>query len=321
MFASAGDLEKYAYCPLSWWLSKKHKVVYKEGVKKHKEIQRELKEIQKKESRIKFYEKHILFFATASTILAIAGLALLGSVENVLKYFFVTVALFWLLNSAFFLYRGSKAPPILKIRYEKLLLVSSMGALIVAFFVILFSIAPNKEISKFVEILSLLWVIIASLIFYRSLYLAEKIVEKKIKYAPLESEIEYVGTDAAEEIISEKYELRGKPDYIIRVGDDYIPVEEKTTERNAPHLPHVIQLTAYCMLIEDKYGKSPPYGIIRYKNVQFKVPYELRWKEMVLELKKKMEDDLKRGEAHRNHYNIKKCKNCVRKEFCPERLA
>ena len=321
MFVSAGDLEKYAYCPLSWWRSRKHKVVYKKGVKKHEEIQKELKEIQKKEGKLKFYEKYILFFATASTILAIAGLALLGGVDSVLKYFFIIIALFWLLNSAFFLYRESKAPPVLKIRYEKFLLISSMGALIIAFFVILFSISPNKEISKFVEILSLLWVVIASLIFYRSLYLGEKIVERKIKYAPLESEIEYVGTDTAEEIVSEKYGLRGKPDYIIRVGDDYIPVEKKTTDTNAPRFPHVIQLTAYCMLVEDKYGKSPPYGIIRYKNTQFKVPYELRWKEMVLELKKKMEEDLKRGRAHRNHYNVKKCENCVRKEFCPERLA
>ena len=166
MFVSAGDLEKYAYCPLSWWLSKKHKVVSKTGVSHHKNVENELKEIQKKEKKIKFYEKYTLFFSISASIVAIAGIALLyGEMENFWKYFFIVMSLLWLLNSSFFLYRASKVESILKARYEKLLLISSMGAIIIAFFAILFSYPANASISRFAEILALIWVILANLLF------------------------------------------------------------------------------------------------------------------------------------------------------------
>ena len=322
MFVSAGDLEKYAYCPLSWWLSKKHKVVSKTGVAHHKNVENELKEIQKKEKKIKFYEKYTLFFSISASIVAIAGIALLyGEMENFWKYFFIVMSLLWLLNSSFFLYRASKVESILKARYEKLLLISSMGAIIIAFFAILFSYPANASISRFAEILALIWVILANLLFYRTLYMADAIIAKKIKYIPLKGEIEYVGADReGKEIKSDKYGIRGKPDYIIKIDDDHIPVEEKSSDLMSPTFPHVIQVTAYCMLVEDEYGTAPPYGILKYKNAEFKIPYEERWKKLVLQFREKMLKDIERGETHRNHNNKRKCNNCVRKEYCPERL-
>lgn len=323
VYVSAGDLEKYAYCPLSWWLSKKYKVVSKEGIEKHRETEEKLKEIKIKEKKAKFYEKYILFSSIFASIVAISGLAFLhGKMEKFWNYFFIVIALIWLLNSSFFLYRATKAVEILQAKYEKMFLVSSMGATIIAFFVVILSVPANPAFSKFLEILALIWIIIANIIFYRLIYLSEDILSKKIKYIPVKSKIEYIGADKeGKEIISEKYGIRGKPDYILCIDDDFIPVEEKTADLVSPPLSHVIQITAYCMLVEDKYGKSPPYGIIKYKNSQFKIPYEMRWKKMVIEMRKKMLKDLEKGKAHRNHFNKRKCLNCARREFCNEKLV
>jgi len=322
VIVSAGDLEKYAYCPLSWWISKKHKSVSKEGIKKHKELEKELKEIKKGERRIKLYEKYILFISILASFVAIAGISFLyGEMAETWNYFFISLSLIWLFNSAFFLYRASRVIEIMRPRYEKLILISSMGAMIIAFFSIIFSLPKNPNLSRFLEILALLWVIAANLLFYHSLYISEKLLSKKIRYAPLKSNLEYIGAIEGEEIVSTKYGIRGKPDYIIKLEEDYIPIEEKTADLDTPPFPHVIQLTAYCMLIEDKYGKAPPYGIIRYKNYKFKIPYEKRWKDMVISFREKMIEDLKRGKAHRNHFNKNKCKSCIRKEYCNERLV
>jgi len=323
MFVSAGDLEKYAFCPLSWWLSRRHKIVEKQGIKHHKKVEKELSTIKEKEKKVRFYEKYILFFALAASIVAMVGVAFLyGKLEIFWEYFLVIIALLWLLNATFFLYRASKVESILRARYEKLLLVSSMGAIIISTFLIISSNPPDEKWSRFAEILALIWVITANMLFYRYVVLSDEILSKKVKYVPLRGEIEYVGSNRkGEEITSEKYGIRGTPDYVIKIDDDNIPVEEKIADIKQPLLHHVIQITAYCMLVEDRYGVPPPYGIIKYKNAQFKIPYEKRWKDMVLEMREKMLRDMERGGAHRNHNNIKKCRKCSYREKCPESMA
>jgi hypothetical protein len=42
---------------------------------------------------------------------------------------------------------------------------------------------------------------------------------------------------------------------------------------------------------------------------------------MVTELRENLLADKERGEAHRNHENPAKCRHCVRREHCLERLA
>jgi len=321
-FVSAGDIEKYAYCPLSWWLSKEHKSVHKNGVKKHLESGKELEDIKRKEEKVRLYERFVLLISVAATVAALIGLSFLyGKMEKTWNIFFIMLSFLWLYNSLFFLYKAGKSS-ILKPRYEKIILLSSVGAIMIATFSIVFSLPPSPEIGRFTEILAFLWVVSANLIFYRTLNISEEIVEKKIKYAPLEGEIEYIGNSReGKEMESQKYGLRGKPDYVIKIGDDYIPVEEKSMESNHPRFSHVMQITAYCMIIEDVYGKAPPYGIIKYADRQFKIPYEERWKNMVINIRKNMLKDREKGRAHRNHNNPKKCAGCSRREYCPERLA
>ncbi|MBC7081688.1 MAG: Dna2/Cas4 domain-containing protein [Thermoplasmatales archaeon] len=321
MFVSAGDLEKYAYCPLSWWLSREHKTTSAEGVRRDKEIKNEILEIKEKEEKIKLYNLITTFFSVSASIVAILGIIFLYSkLEMVWLYLFLIISLLWLFNSSLFFYKSLKTIDAIRPYYEKIVLISSIIAIIVALFAIFFFFPKNENFSRFLEILALFWIISANIFFYRTLAFSEKIIEKKIKYMPLKGEIVYVGKDKpSEELISKNYGIRGTPDYIIKIDDDYIPIEEKSCILNYPLLHHVIQLMAYCIIVEENYGKTP-YGILRYTGKEFKIPYEERWKNRVIDYVNAMKRDIERNEAHRNHNKKIKCSNCLRREWCPEKL-
>jgi CRISPR-associated exonuclease Cas4 len=70
--------------------------------------------------------------------------------------------------------------------------------------------------------------------------------------------------------------LVGRPDYIIVDKDIYIPVEEKPRVKKTPTYPylnHKMQLMAYCYLVEENFGVRPPYGVLRYREKEFKIEY------------------------------------------------
>lgn len=66
---------------------------------------------------------------------------------------------------------------------------------------------------------------------------------------------------------SERYRLVGRPDVLRRTRDGaLVPIEIKRspTPRNGPWPSHVIQVAAYCLLVEETTGRTPPYGVLRY---------------------------------------------------------
>lgn len=70
--------------------------------------------------------------------------------------------------------------------------------------------------------------------------------------------------------------LSGKPDYIIHDKNGIIPIEVKTGKTpDYPYESHIMQLMAYCLLIEEHYKSRPPGGIIRYQQTgkEFKIAY------------------------------------------------
>ena len=68
--------------------------------------------------------------------------------------------------------------------------------------------------------------------------------------------------------------LTGRPDYLIKISDQIIPAEVKSSwAPRTPYDSHILQLAAYCMLVQTTYGQRPPYGVLRYKNRTFKVEF------------------------------------------------
>jgi len=88
----------------------------------------------------------------------------------------------------------------------------------------------------------------------------------------------YVDTGAwqrnAKPLFSNTYQLTGKPDYLVRERNRIIPVEVKSRAApDAPYLSHVMQLAAYCLLVEDTLGAAAPYGYVHYRDRTFKVEF------------------------------------------------
>src|SRR6185503_21030995 len=63
-------------------------------------------------------------------------------------------------------------------------------------------------------------------------------------------------------LFSQRLQLTGKPDYLVRDGEKVVPVEVKSGRAPAdgPYESHVFQLAAYCALVTEAYGHRPAYG-------------------------------------------------------------
>jgi CRISPR-associated exonuclease Cas4 len=61
-------------------------------------------------------------------------------------------------------------------------------------------------------------------------------------------------------LFSKKHLLVGRPDRIVRRGEDLIPEEWKSSKKVEPW--HVAQLGTYFILIEEHYGVRPPFGVV-----------------------------------------------------------
>ncbi len=75
-------------------------------------------------------------------------------------------------------------------------------------------------------------------------------------------------------LYSKTLNLSGKPDYLIKKNGIVFPVEVKTgTTPNEPYQNHVIQLIAYCLLVEENFGQRPFGGFLKYPAKEFKIAY------------------------------------------------
>ncbi len=109
---------------------------------------------------------------------------------------------------------------------------------------------------------------------------------------PLRKKVKY--SDHAKKPVkvffSEKYQLTGKPDYILKTKDGLIPLEIKSSLKpSKPYYSHVMQLISYCLLMEEE-GNKPEYGLLQYKNGNFFVSYNEKRKEELLNILKNMRE-------------------------------
>jgi CRISPR-associated exonuclease Cas4 len=124
-------------------------------------------------------------------------------------------------------------------------------------------------------------------------------------------------------LFSASHRLTGKPDYLIRDGKSIIPVELKSGA--APRTPregHILQLAAYCLLVEECMGTRPTYGIIQYADRQFAIDFTEELQREVQLVVQKMRSTLDAdGGPHRSHADAYRCAGCGVRESCDERLG
>lgn len=125
-----------------------------------------------------------------------------------------------------------------------------------------------------------------------------------------------------EPLYSRRYQLTGRPDYLVRVGNTRVPVEVKSGQSPAePYEGHVLQLAAYCLLVEEEFGVRPSYGLLRYDDATLQIPYDTPLRRRLLDTLEAMRQARARGSADRNHEVPQKCLRCGQRENCEQRLA
>jgi CRISPR-associated exonuclease Cas4 len=126
-----------------------------------------------------------------------------------------------------------------------------------------------------------------------------------------------------ETIYSASLGLAGRPDYLLQDDDgSIVPVEVKPG--HAPREPydgHVLQLAAYCLLVEEAYGIRPRYGILQYRDGAFTVDFTYDLEADLLELLEVMRDDAVAGEVDRDHQDPSRCASCGFLAHCDQRLV
>ena len=138
-----------------------------------------------------------------------------------------------------------------------------------------------------------------------------------------DGDIIYTDTDRIEiheSLISETYQLTGKPDYIVRTTDGLVPVEVKSRAfgERGPCEGEVAQLVAYCLLVEDVMGEPVPQGLLQYADREVPVPFTDKRRAKLLGLLVEMRELDGVANVNRNHTNVGKCRSCGYRAGCGE---
>ncbi len=115
--------------------------------------------------------------------------------------------------------------------------------------------------------------------------------------------------------------LTGRPDYLVQQGRRRIPVEVKSGRApKRPHRSHVLQLAAYCHLVETTSGKRPPYGILKYADSAYKLYYTHALQQdlsNILGALRKPQD----SSPDRSHNSPGRCRSCGYLSSCDQSLV
>jgi len=325
---SAAEVEKFGYCPLSWWLSRglapEEGPELAEGEKRHEAASADLKGIDLHEAQARESEAGVLYFAIAASIVATIGLRFITSSSLQTSQTLSAISLIWLLAAVYFLFRADRvATPVDHLISERVILGFAMAGAVIATAAVSLQGVQNDALAQGFEALALVWLVGASIFLYRSIGALEIAHTTRARYA-VHGDLVYI--DSTKEkpklFVSKKHGLSGRPDAVVLDGEHHIPVELKTGRvPRGPLFSHILQVVAYCVLLEEEYGKAPPYGIIRYGDTAYEIEYNVDQRSLLLQKLGEMRAAIGKGEAHRNHSRPGKCIHCSRRAVCPERLA
>jgi len=139
-------------------------------------------------------------------------------------------------------------------------------------------------------------------------------------------EIVYADTGAwqrcAQPLFSARYGLAGKPDYVVDEGGRVAPVEVKPGRvAPQPYEGDILQVAAYCLLVEESYGRRPRHGYLKYRQDVFRIDYSDSLQHQLLSRLDTIRDDWRARDVAPNHNVPQRCLSCGHREHCRRRLA
>ena len=138
--------------------------------------------------------------------------------------------------------------------------------------------------------------------------------------------VTYVDTGAWDRcdrpLFSAEHQLTGRPDYLVSTRKGIVPVEVKSgAAGSAPYPAHVMQLAAYCLLVEEQEGRTPPHGILSYADRAFEVDYTPALRAELLQTLGSLRRDLRASQVACSHDEPRRCLGCGYRADCDQSLA
>ena len=140
-----------------------------------------------------------------------------------------------------------------------------------------------------------------------------------------EGRVAYVDTGAwnrcERPLFSRRFRLTGRPDYLVEEKRALVPVEVKSgAAPAAPYETHIFQLAAYCLLVEEQEGRTPPHGIVKYRDRAFEVDYTPELRSRLVDVLAAMRRDLDAADVDRSHGERTRCRACGYRDLCGQSL-
>lgn len=125
----------------------------------------------------------------------------------------------------------------------------------------------------------------------------------------------------AETLYDAMLDLAGRPDYLVATRHGLVPVEAKSGRAPLqPHESHVLQLAAYCRLVQAAFDRRPGQGILKYADRALAVEYTPGLEARLLdELAEMRRAELRAPD--RSHHSPGRCRGCGLREVCDQRLT
>jgi CRISPR-associated exonuclease Cas4 len=319
---SAGDLEKFCYCPLSWKLSGTESVdvATAQGSVRHRRMAGELESIVRGERRATMYERAVIISSLLATAFALVGVFLFASTDAELRGRVLSIlAILWILLAILSVYASARARPPWDDEKSNLI-VSTLAILAM---IMALNAVPIVGVSEsqglLAQAIALVLLIGASAALFMSQSQRDG-AERARERSKVHGRIAYIGEAGTAPVLrSDEYGLSGRPDYILEIDGGLVPVEVKTGRvPRGPLFSHVIQLAAYCLLLE-KEG-TVTHGILRYGDVEHIIAFDENLRYLLLKKMEEMQAAIASGEVHRDHDRPGKCRSCSRRDSCPEKL-
>lgn len=126
---------------------------------------------------------------------------------------------------------------------------------------------------------------------------------------------------APEPLYSAAYQLVGKPDYLVETKHGIIPVEVKSSRApGTPYLGHILQVAAYCLLVEETKGQTPSHGWLKYADALFEIDFTRELRQELLATMVAMRELEGDEDVPRSHEQPGKCAACAFNAVCDEAL-
>ncbi len=123
-----------------------------------------------------------------------------------------------------------------------------------------------------------------------------------------------------EMLTSDAHPLVGKPSYVIRLPDGrFVPiaVQKEAINTMQPESHHILQVAAYCLILED-YAEEPlTHGILRYPDREFTVDYTPALRKKVIRTLQEMAVCSEQHPPALQKQKAAKCRTCTFQPMCP----